>query len=345
MGKEEWKSFLPDFCGVRMVLAVVLGTVVLAMVVALASTEELSELWSRFSLVALYSLWITLVSAAVICLSKRWLGNMSHALAGFVAWIVILLVSLAVVETTVWLLPVELVAGIGHEQLLLRTLGIGGILAALVLRYLYEHHQQRQRELAENRARYLALQARIRPHFLFNSLNTVISLIPRDPGKAQRILHDLSDLFRAGMASEGRQSTLEEELELTRQYLEVEQLRLGKRLRVQWELQALPMTARMPALLLQPLVENAVYHGVEPSPTGGEVILFGSCRGGRLQLSVSNTLPEGERENHRRGNRMALENVRQRLQALFGEAAGLRTGMVDGRYQVRIWMPLQEAEG
>jgi len=340
-------SFLPDFCGVRMVLAVVLGAVVLAMVIALASMEELSGLWSRFSLVALYSLWIALVSAAVICLSRRWLGRMSHARAGFTAWLLVLFVSFAVVEITVRLLPVELVAGIGHEQLLLRTLGIGGILAALVLRYLYELHRQRQRELAENRARYLALQARIRPHFLFNSLNTVISLIPRDPEEAGRILHDLSDLFRAGMAEEGRKVTLEEELELVRQYLEVEQQRLGPRLKVRWELNELPLRARMPALLLQPLVENAVYHGVEPSPEGGEVILFGGRRGNRLHLSVSNTLPpkESGEGRHRKGNHMALENIRQRLEALFGEEAGLQTGMVDDRYQVRIWVPVREETG
>ena len=342
MAQGEWKSFLPDFCGVRMVMAVVLGAVVLAVIVTLASIDQLAAFWSRFSLTALYILWIALVSAAVICLLRRWLGGMGHGLAGLVAWLLVLAVCAAVAEITAWLLPVELVAGVEHRELLARTLGIGGILGALVLRYLYELHQQRQRELAENQARYQALQARIRPHFLFNSLNTVISLISSDPARAQQVLHDLSDLFRAGMAAEGQQSTLEEELALVRQYLEVEQLRLGERLRVRWELNELPMQARLPMLLLQPLVENAVYHGVEPSPDGGEVVLFGSCRKGRLQLAVSNTLPPGGEKVHRRGNRMALENIRQRLQALFGEAAGLGTGMVDGRYQVRIWLPVEE---
>ncbi len=342
MTKEGWQSFLPDFCGVRMVAGVVLGVLVLAGVIALAASESLSIFWSAFSLVALYSLWIALVSTGVICLAKKWLGRMRHGAAGLVAWLIVLAVCLVVVEATVRLLPAELVAGIDHRRLLVRTLAIGGIVAALVLRYLYEHHQQGQRELAENRARYLALQARIRPHFLFNSLNTVISLIPAEPEKAQRILHDLADLFRAGMAAEGRVATLKEELELTRQYLEVEQVRLGGRLRVRWELHAMPMDARVPMLLLQPLVENAVYHGVEPSPEGGEVIIFGSCREGRLQLSVSNTLPRQQEGEHRRGNRMALENVRQRLEALFGEAAGVRTGMVDDRHQVRIWLPVEE---
>ena len=265
----EQKSFLPDFCGVRAVLAVVVSSVVLAMVISLASVDRLEQLWSGFSMAALYVLWISLASAGVFCLARRWLAGMSHARAGFLAWLLVLLVCAAVAEAVAWLMPVELVAGIGHRDLLVRTLGIGAILAALILRYLYEYHLQKQRELAEDQARYLALQARIRPHFLFNSLNTVISLVPNQPEKAQQILHDLSDLFRASLGAEARSSTLVRELELTRQYIEVEKLRLGDRLRVKWDLDELPGLAAMPPLLLQPLVENAVYHGIEPAVEGG----------------------------------------------------------------------------
>ena len=197
----EQKSFLPDFCGVRAVLAVVVSSVVLAMVIALASVDRLEQLWSGFSMAALYVLWIALASAGVFCLARRWLAGMSHARVGFLAWLLVLLVCAAVAEAVAWLMPVELVAGISHLDLLVRTLGIGAILAALILRYRYEYHLQRQQELAEDQARYLALQARIRPHFLFNSLNTVISLVPNQPEKAQQILHDLSDLFRASLGS------------------------------------------------------------------------------------------------------------------------------------------------
>ncbi len=345
MEQREQKSFLPDFCGVRMVTAVVLGAVVLAVVVTLASVDSLSEFSARFSLSALYILWIALVSAVLICMLRQWLGKLKHSIAGVVAWLIVLLACVVVAAATVRLLPVDLVVGVEPDRLLIRTLGIGGILGALVLRYLYELHQQRQQELAENRARYQALQARIRPHFLFNSLNTVISLIPEEPERAQQVLHDLADLFRASMRAEGRQVTLEEELGLTRQYLEVEQLRLGKRMRVQWDLQTLPMQVRVPQLLLQPLVENAVYHGIQPSATGGEIRIFGNFREGRLNLSVCNTLPTGEVKRHSKGNRMALDNIRQRLHALYGESAGLRTGLVDECYQVRIWLPVSEEKG
>lgn len=341
---RETTSFLPDFCGVRTVWAVVLSAVVLALVVALAATERLAQLWSNFSLVALYILWIALASATLVCLLRRVLGRMSHARAGLSAWLLVMLVCVLVAEATLWLLPVEMVTGIGHLELLVRTLGIGAILAALILRYLYEYHRQQQRELAEGRARYLALQARIRPHFLFNSLNTVISLVPKQPEKAQQILYDLSDLFRASLGKGGEQSTLLRELELTRQYLEVEKLRLGERLRVAWDLGELPRLAVMPALLLQPLVENAVYHGIEPAVEGGELRIYGRQRNGTIVLSVSNTLPGEERGNGRRGNSMAVENIRQRLQVFFGEEAGMHTGMVEGQYQVRIWFPLREKQ-
>ncbi len=338
----EQKSFLPDFCGVRAVLAVVVSSAVLAMVIALASAERLSELWSDFSMVALYVLWIALASAGMLCLLRHWLAGMSHARAGLLAWGMVLLVCMAVAETAAWLMPVELVAGIGHLDLLVRTLGIGAILAALILRYLYEYHLQKQRERAEDQARYLALQARIRPHFLFNSLNTVISLIPGQPEKAQRILHDLSDLFRASLGGEGQGSTLVRELELTRQYIEVEKLRLGDRLRVRWDLGELPGLAAMPPLLLQPLVENAVYHGIEPAVEGGEVRIYGRLRKNLIVLSVSNSLPQEGGKRERPGNRMALENICQRLRVFFGEAAGMHTGLVEDQYQVRIWFPRKE---
>ncbi len=342
MADEGHRSFLPDFCGVRTTLAVVLGAVVLALVVTLASARALEPFWSGFSLTALFTLWIVLGTTVSLCLLRRPLARLGHLQAGLAAWGVLLTVALVVVELTVRVLPVTLVAGVDHRLLLVRTLGIAAILGALVLRYLYDQHLYHQRQLAENRARYLALQARIRPHFLFNSLNTIISLVGLDPDRARRILFALADLFRAGMADETASSTLGRELELVRRYLEVEQERLGPRLRVVWKLQALPEETPLPLLLLQPLVENAVYHGIEPAPEGGEIHIFGGLREGRLHFSVSNTLPPEPQQVRRRGNRMALENVRRRLEALYGEAAGLRTGMVEGRWQVRLWLPVKE---
>ena len=342
MGQGEYRgeqSFLPDFCGVRTIFTVVVSATVLAMVLALAATDHLHAFWENFSIGALYVQWIGLMAAAFICLLRRWLGRLDHGRAGLVAWLLIMLAALLVSLMTGRLIPVEYLAGVSRDDLLIRTLGISGILGALILRYLYENHQQKQKELAESRARFQALQARIRPHFLFNSLNTVISLIPENPRRAEDVLQDLADLFRASLGDERRMSSVGRELELTRQYLAVEQQRLGHRLHIVWSLDALPDDAPMPALLLQPLVENAVYHGIEPAVHGGEICIFGRYRNDVVALTVSNTLAEDSKGSHRQGNHMALENIRQRLEMRFGEEAGMHTGMVEDRYQVRVWFP------
>ncbi|WP_456404116.1 sensor histidine kinase [Thiolapillus sp.] len=336
------QSFLPDFCGVRTVLVVVVSATLMAMVLSLAATEHLPHFWENFSMVALYIQWIGLTSVALICLLKRWLGRMRHALAGLVAWCVIMLVSFAVSISATWLVPLDILVSVSAQELMIRTLGISGILSALILRYLYENYQQKQRELAESRARFQALQARIRPHFLFNSLNTVVSLIPVEPARAEEVLQDLADLFRASLGDESRMSSVAQELELARQYLAIEQQRLGSRLRVDWDLEKLPDQAAIPALLLQPLVENAVYHGIGASVSGGEICIFGRYRNGIVALSVSNTLPQKSENTHPAGNQMALENIRQRLSMRYGDKAGMHTGMVEDRYQVRIWFPAEE---
>jgi len=340
--EKTCNSFLPDFCGVRTVFAVVISAELLAMVLALAAGSGVNQFWAELSVRSLYVQWIALSSAGLICLLRRWLGCMSHTLAGIVAWLLILMVALLVVEMTVWLIPRELFSTHGHEDLLLETMGVSGIIGALILRYLYENHQQKQRELAKSRAKLQALQATIRPHFLFNSINTIISLIRVDPAQAETTLYDLSDLFRASLSDDSRSSTLDDELQLMRQYLEIEQQRLGDRLQIHWDLDELPGTASMPALTLQPLAENSIYHGIEPSVNGGEITLHGRYRKGVIALAVTNTLPSDGSASQRKGNHMALENVRQRLQARFGDLAGASTGMVDGKYQVRIWFPAQK---
>ncbi len=341
--RHQKRSFLPDFCHIRAVYAVVMSALVLSIVLTLASTDNWTMFWENFSTTALYILWIAVVSASTICVLRRWLGRLSHAAAGILAWLLMLLVAFLIEEFTWWALPIELMENVSRQSLLYRTLGITAILGVLTLRYLYENHMQRQRALAESRARFTALQARIRPHFLFNSLNTVISLIHSAPSKAEEMLYSLSDLFRASLADEQQRTSLGQEFELVRQYLFIEQQRLGQRLRVEWELQEhLPLKTPVPTLLLQPLVENAVYHGIETALQGGEIRIFGTHRNGKVIVGVSNTMSREAPEKEREGNHMAMENIRQRLDVYFGEEAGMSTSMVDDWYQVRLWFPVVE---
>ena len=186
-------------------------------------------------------------------------------------------------------------------------------------------------------ARLQALQARIRPHFLFNSLNAVLSLIRRDPKRAERALEDLADLFRTLMSDARQFTRLADEIALLERYASLEQLRLGERLRITWELDTAPPDALLPPLVLQPLLENAVYHGIEPATASGEILVHIERRSDRVLARIENPfLPQHQ---HRSGNRIALENIRERLVLFFDAEARIETSLEGGRYSVEIEMP------
>ena len=189
---------------------------------------------------------------------------------------------------------------------------------------------------AETTARLAELQARIRPHFLFNSLNSAIALVREDPAKAETLLEDLSELFRHALVIKEESATLAEEVQVARHYLAIEQVRFGDRLRVEWSVDPRAGSARVPALFLQPLVENAVKHGVEPSPTGADVKVTTRRRGSVVVIKVTNTVPAGQ---GRPGHGVAQENVRDRLRLLHDVQAQFQTALIDGLYQVRMEVP------
>jgi two-component system sensor histidine kinase AlgZ len=203
------------------------------------------------------------------------------------------------------------------------------LVAALVLR-------ARGRMPADTAAQLAELQARIRPHFLFNSLNSAIALVREDPAQAEALLEDLGELFRHALVDQGEAVTLSEEVAIARRYLAIERVRFGERLRVEWAIDPLAASARVPPLVLQPLVENAVKHGVEPSPNGADVRISAQRRGGVVVVKVTNTVPAGQ---GRPGNGVAQDNVRARLRLLHDVQAQFQTVRKDGLYQVRIEVP------
>jgi two-component system sensor histidine kinase AlgZ len=222
-----------------------------------------------------------------------------------------------------------------NEQNLARLLVFTAAIAATLLGYLRLRAKAFSPALTE--ARLQALQARIRPHFLFNSLNAVLSLIRRDPKRAELALEDLADLFRVLMSDGRKFVRLADEIALLERYASIEQLRLGERLRVVWEIDNAPQDALLPPLVLQPLLENAVYHGVEPGTGAGEVNVRIEGRGERVFVRVVNPIHPGSA--HRPGNRMALDNLRERLTLFFDAEARVRTSEADGRFQVDIEFP------
>ncbi|HET7370397.1 MAG TPA: histidine kinase, partial [Gammaproteobacteria bacterium] len=211
------------------------------------------------------------------------------------------------------------------------------------LRYFYINSQWKQNIERGAQSRIEALQARIRPHFLFNSLNTIAALIAAQPRIAERAIEDLADLFRASLGATGTVVSLADEVALTREYEHIEMLRLGDRLRVDWRIDELPGNARVPQLLLQPVLENAIYHGIEPRATGGVVTVIGRRAGDDLVIEVEN--PVGPTpHSRRRGNRMALDNVRERLQLLHGPAASVEIIPSDDRFRLVLRFPCRTNE-
>jgi two-component system sensor histidine kinase AlgZ len=218
---------------------------------------------------------------------------------------------------------------------LLRYAFLGAASTALLLAYF------RLRTLvlspAIDQARLQALQARIRPHFLFNCINTVLSMVRADPKRAETALEDMSDLFRMAMAHDDKLVPLKSEVELARRYLALEQMRLGERLKMNWNTIELPDDAMVPPLILQPLLENAVYHGIEPLAEGGVIDVRLEYRGGEIRLEISN--PRSEPGLHHAGNRLALDNIRERLSLLFDIEAEYAVETGQNFYRVKITMP------
>jgi two-component system sensor histidine kinase AlgZ len=343
-GAAPQPALLPDFCSLPMALGVVLYGELLAFLLALASSSPLSGFWARLGPLSLLVLTIVLLAASLLCVLGRPMRRLPGPAALAVALGIIIASALFVAYMCTQLMPWGGDAGLfpddGARGLVIRAGLISTIVGALMLRYLYLHQQWRAQVEAIANARFKTLQARIRPHFLFNSMNTIASLTQTDPNLAEEVVMDLADLFRASLATDADKTTLAEELELARRYLHIESQRLRERLRVSWDVGKLPGEAEMPPLILQPLVENAVYHGIQPSQSPGEIHIVGRYRRGVVNLSVRNTLPEaGTQTDRHKGNKMALQNVSQRLDAMFPGAARVVCSLVDGDYLVRMVFP------
>jgi len=337
--------FLPSFCNARLVFAVVVITELIAFVLVLVSHGVLGEPWSDLGLISLFMQWIALTSAAVLCMTRPLLSRLGNTAAALVSYLLVLLVTAAVSEMAFWMMVKStILPDFGHDEhavFLLRTLTISTVVSAVVLRYLYVQHQWRQQLQAEARARIEALQARIRPHFLFNSMNTIAALTHDRPDIAEEAINDLSDLFRASLNQSLDTTTLGDELTLARRYLNIEHLRLGERLAVDWELDGVPLDIKVPPLILQPLLENAIYHGVETLPEGGTIRVTGRVDNGLVYISISNPVPADNGGTIRAGNHIAQENTRQRLQLAYGSRVEFGTEQQDGEYRVSIRFPEQ----
>jgi two-component system sensor histidine kinase AlgZ len=322
---------LPDFRNLGVIARILVAVNVLAFGAILAAEPALAQAADAFVRATALLLPVLVASLMALYLLARPLLGLGYA-AGCIAVMALVLGIAAGVHAAL---------GVFSGTGLWRTLAFAAAATALVLAYLRLHQRAFSPALAE--ARLQALQSRIRPHFLFNSLNAVLSLMRKDARRAEHALEDLAELFRALM-SDGRSLVrLADEIALLERYAAIEQLRLGERLRMSWELDGAPMDALLPPLLLQPVLENAIYHGVEPGTGVGDVLVRIERRGERVLARVENTqLAGGDAPGaagHREGNHMALDNIRERLNLFFDAEARLETRVEHGRYRVEIEIP------
>jgi len=341
---DAMAAFLPDFCQMRALLLVVIIAELLAFVLTLAPMTGDQQRWGDLGLISLFIQWIALTSTAVLCLSKRWFIRRGVTITTLYSLFVVTGITALVSELAYRLMLANnfngLAEGTSHTSFILRNVAISLIICAVALRYFYVQHQSRLSIRAEARSRLHALQARIRPHFLFNSMNTIASLTRSQPELAETVVEDLADLFRNNLNTSDNATRLADEIDLTRRYLNIEQLRLGERLQTLWQIDTLPDDAAVPPLLLQPLVENAVHHGIEPSVNGGCIEINGYLDRDIIHMTISNPLTGKQTpQTKNKGLGMALENTRQRLAGWYEGEAQLETSTKDNHYIVTLTLP------
>jgi two-component system sensor histidine kinase AlgZ len=334
--------WLPDFCRLPR-LAAVCGIAELVVVVdSLAPLGRGGWLAQEFLAGSFFALWAALTSALLLCQSRPWVARLPTG-AG-----IALAIAQPVLVTALgaWLLmQLDQGLGLGHTtgadglRFVAGSAAIAGLIGAIALRYFYVNDQWQAQVQAHAKAEVDALQARIRPHFLFNSMNTIAALVRRDPATAERAVEDLSELFRAALGAGQGEATLAEEIHLGERYLAIESLRLGDRLQVEWRIGPdVPRDLRLPRLSLQPLLENAVLHGIARLTDGGRILIEMERKAGRLRIRITNPAPRPNGDGA--GNRHAQESIALRLAHRFGPQASLTHAWDDGYYVSELLLPL-----
>ncbi len=331
----------PSFCSWRLVLGVAALTQVAVFMMGLGRLSTLDLNW--FLSITLYAQSLALACSAGICITRAWIRRMTPRGAWVGSWLIALIMAFSwsygagVVSSVLGFGPGRM----GLPGFMWQSLIAVALVGAALLRYLFIRAQWLAEVTAQAEARVQALQARIRPHFLFNSLNTIASLIPDEPKGAEQATLDLADLFRGSMRRADRMIRLADELELARKYGDMEQRRLGDRLTIEWRVEELPLDAQVLPMILQPLLENAVTHGIQHSTQGGKISAYGRKEQDSLVITITNPLPDAPPvfDSHEKHHGMALRNIRSRLSLAFGERASLITHQDDTQFIAVLNLP------
>ena len=332
--------YIPNLCAAESVVIMFILAELLVVLYVLGASELPAFDWDQLALASFYVQWVVLLCAGALCTLRPVLVRL-NLVPGVVLSFAIILLSALVCSLAAMLVLNVFTAGELTYWWVLRNQLVAAVIGGIALRYFYLQQQLREREQAEVTARLESLRARIRPHFLFNTMNSIASLIGSRPDDAERAVEDLSELFRASLVDNEQGGTVANELHLCKLYLNIEKLRLGDRLKLDWRVDRSVEDQPMPALLLQPLIENAVYHGVARMPEGGTIIIEVLQRGDYVEISVENPLPPGEPPPSG-GHHMALDNIQQRLAALHEDRAGFVVTQDADSHRVSLSYPMEK---
>jgi len=323
-------TLIPDGCNLGTLLRVCIGVNLALLVGTLAAQSESGQFSAGFLSTAAVVEPVTLITLLAWCALRRFLPPLAAPYQRALAWVVPVAIATAVLR---------LLMGPGESA---STVVWSGALVALAGGVAVQHYLElraRAFSPAMAEAKLQALQSRIRPHFLFNSLNAVLAVVQSDPPRAERMLENLAELFRAVMGDVRELVSLEHELDLCRKYVEIEQTRLGERLRVDWQISAVHPRARVPQLLLQPIIENAVRYGAERLAGDCDITVKVRQRGFLLEIGVSN--PIAREPIQREGNQIGLNNIRGRLALIYDLEARLETRVRRGRFELTMTIPVE----
>lgn len=341
-------EFLPNFCTGWVLFNVVVVAELLAIVITLVMPRDFlsPSAGQDLLLVSLFVQWVALGGTASLCYCRRWLNRLPNLRALVAAYALLLLVTFAVSEVALWTLwavkKIPTAHGEWYSDFHLLNLTISAIVNGLLLRYFLAKHELRQRTLSEARAKLQALQSRIRPHFVFNALNIIASLVRSDPGKAEKAIEDMADLFRMMLSEDEQLVPVKNEIDVTKQYLALEALRLDNRLNVEWDIGTFPRKAVMPILTLQPLLENAIRHGIEELPGGGTVGVRLWEEAETIRIRVTNPVPTVRRkERITTSHVQSLDNIRRRFHSHYGDGAILTSVEDNGQFVADVVLPIR----
>lgn len=336
-------SLIPDFCQAR-ALWILAGVMegVAALYVLLGAARGEAAL-TQFVLASLFLQWQGFLSAALLCKARGWLNRARPDFVFAACWALLVALTLLLSDIAYviaqWVQWNALLPDASRWQFAVRNGCVSAIVSLLVLRYFWLRQQWAQQQRAEAEARHDALQARIQPHFLFNTLNSIAALVGTRPAEAETLIEDLAELLRAGLDGRSRTHALRDELELTRAYLRIEQARLGDKLAVEWQLDESLLNTDVPLLCVQPLAENAITHGIARRTDAGVLRIAVRATGGLLQIVVENpAAPPSDGVSS--GHQLSVDNIRQRLMLIHGDRAHLELGENQGLFQARLSLPM-----